>query len=92
MITRLVAKFKEVMDLHQERQRTLLVLMAHPDVTAEQLAQANNSCVTTDNLLREGVTELRKKYTSPIFPWNKPELDKYDMKGWTAEKFEPTVD
>jgi hypothetical protein len=80
MINRLVTKFKEVMDLHQERQRLHLVLMAHPDVTVEQLVEANKLCVITDTQMKEEVTDLRKKYTSPMFPWNKPEFDKYDMK------------
>ena len=42
MLVEVITKFREVMDLKREADRKLLVLMAHPDVTAEQLVRANN--------------------------------------------------
>lgn len=81
MLRDTAVKFKAIMDKRQEADRELLVLMAHPDVTAEQLVEANKSCVATATALKEAVTKLREKYpTGGIFtlPWNKPELDKYD--------------
>jgi len=82
MLVDVVVKFKAIMELHQEAERKVVVLMAHPDVTAEQLVQANKSCVATANAMTEAVTKLRTKYPAHksvvSLPWNKPELDKYD--------------
>ena len=70
------------MDKRQEADRELLVLMAHPDVTAEQLVEANKACVASTTAIKEAVTKLREKHpiASGVFslPWNRPELDKYD--------------
>ena len=77
----MLREFKAIMDKRQEADRELLVLMAHPDVTAEQLVEANKVCVAMDTKLKETVTALREKHPiGGIFtlPWNKPELDKYD--------------
>ena len=82
MLVDVITKFREIMELKREADRKLLVLMAHPDVTAEHLVRANKSCMAMDTALREGVTKLREKYPANksivILPWNKPELDKYD--------------
>ena len=80
----IVSKFKEIMDKRREADRKLLVLMAHPDVTAEQLVEANKVCVAVDTKLKETVTALREKHPIGgvfVLPWNRPEFDKYDMKG-----------
>jgi hypothetical protein len=95
ILSDIVIKFKAVMGKRHEADRRLLTLMAHPDVTAEQLAEANKVCVAVDTKLKETVTALREKHPAGgvfVLPWNKPEFDKYDMREWTAEKFEPTVD
>jgi hypothetical protein len=95
MLVEAVTKFNGIMGKRREADRKLLVLMAHPDVTAEQLAEANKVCVAVDTKIKETVTALRKKYPAGgvfVLPWHKPEFDKYDMREWTAEKFEPTVD
>ena len=95
ILSEIVIKFKAVMDKRHDADRRLLTLMSHPDVTAEQLAQANKACVAVDTKIKETVTKLRKKYPAGgvfVLPWHKPEFDKYDMREWTAEKFEPTVD
>lgn len=77
-----ITKFNGIMDLHREAERKVVVLMAHPDVTAEQLVQANKSCVATANALTGAVTKLREKYPANksvvTLPWSIPELDKYD--------------
>lgn len=82
MLVDVITKFREIMDLKREADRKLLVLMAHPDVTAEQLVRANKSCLAMDTALKEGVTKLREKYPANksivILPWSRPELDKYD--------------
>jgi hypothetical protein len=84
MLVDVIPKFKEIMDLKREADRKLLVLMAHPDVTAEQLVRANKSCLAMDTKLTEGVTKLRGKYPAHksivSLPWNKPEFDKYERK------------
>ena len=83
MLRDIAVKFKAIMDKRQEADRELLVLMAHPDVTAEQLVEANKACVASTTAIKEAVTKLREKYPAGgIFPlpWNRPELDKYD--GW----------
>ena len=76
-----VMKFKAIMNKRQEADRELLVLMAHPNVTAEQLVQANKACVASVTALKEAVTALREKYPANksivTLPWNSPELDKY---------------
>jgi len=82
MLVDVIPKFKEIMDLKREADRKLLVLMAHPDVTAEQLVRANKSCLAMDTALKEGVTKLREKHPANksivTLPWNRPEFDKYD--------------
>ena len=81
MLVEAVNKFNGIMGKRREADRKLLVLMAHPDVTAEQLVEANKACVASTTAIKEAVTKLREKYpTGGIFtlPWNKPELDKYD--------------
>jgi len=81
MLVEVIPKFREIMDLKREADRKLLVLMAHPDVTAEQLVRANKSCLAMDTALKVGVTKLRGKYPANksivTLPWNSPELDKY---------------
>jgi hypothetical protein len=81
MLVDVVVKFKAIMHKRQEADRKLLVLMAHPDVTAEQLVQANKACVASVTALKEAVTALREKYPANqsvlTLPWNRPELDKY---------------
>lgn len=78
MLVEVITKFREIMELKREADRKLLVLMAHPDVTAEQLVEANKVCVAVDTKLKEAVTALREKYPiTPCWWWNKPELDKY---------------
>ena len=77
----MLREFKAIMDKRQEADRELLVLMAHPNVTAEQLVEANKVCVAMDTKLKETVTALREKHPIGgvfVLPWNKPELDKYD--------------
>jgi hypothetical protein len=85
MLVEVITKFREIMDLKREADRKLLVLMAHPDVTAEQLVRANKSCLAMDTALKEGVTKLREKYPANksivTLPWNKPECDIYDERG-----------
>ena len=82
MLVDVVVKFKAIMDKRQEADRKLLVLMAHPDVTAEQLVQANKACVASTIAMTEAVTKLREKYPAHksvvSLPWHRPELDKYD--------------
>ena len=84
MLVDVVMKFKAVMDKRQEADRKLLVLMAHPDVTAEQLVEVNKACVTSTIAITEAVTKLREKYPANqsvlILPWNRPECDKYERK------------
>lgn len=81
MLVEAVNKFNGIMGKRREADRKLLVLMAHPDVTAEQLVEANKACVASTTALREAVTALRERYpmhkSIVILPWNKPELDKY---------------
>jgi hypothetical protein len=78
----IAVKFKAIMTKRREADRELLVLMAHPDVTAEQLVEANKACVASTTALKEAVTALRGKYPANnsivTLPWNSPELDKYD--------------
>lgn len=82
MLVDVAVKFKATMNKRQEADRKLLVLMAHPDVTAEQLVEANKACVASTIAITKAVTELREKYPAHksivSLPWNKPELDKYD--------------
>ena len=82
MLVEVITKFNGIINLHREAERKVVVLMAHPDVTAEQLVQANKSCVATANALTGAVTKLREKYPANKFvvalPWSRPELDKYD--------------
>ena len=82
MLRDTAVKFKAIMGKRQEADRELLVLMAHPDVTAEQLVEANKACVASTTALKEAVTKLREKYPTHnsmlVLPWNRPELDKYD--------------
>lgn len=77
-----ITRFKGIMDKRQEADRKLLVLMAHPDVTAEQLVEANRACVASTTAIKEAVTALREKYPANksvvTLPWSIPELDKYD--------------
>ena len=82
MLVDVITKFREIMELKREADRKLLVLMAHPDVTAEQLVEANKACVASITAIKEAVTALREKYPANksivILPWSRPELDKYD--------------
>ena len=82
MLVEAVNKFNGIMGKRREADRKLLVLMAHPDVTAEQLVEANKACVATTIAIKEAVTALREKYPANksivILPWSRPELDKYD--------------
>ena len=82
MLVEVITKFREVMGKRREADRKLLVLMAHPDVTAEQLVEANKACVASITAIKEAVTALREKYPANksivILPWSRPELDKYD--------------
>ena len=81
MLVEVITKFKAIMNKRQEADRKLLVLMAHPDVTAEQLVEANKACVATTIALTNAVTALRERYpmhkSVVTLPWNRPELDKY---------------
>jgi hypothetical protein len=81
MLVEAVNKFNGIMGKRREADRKLLVLMAHPDVTAEQLVEANKACVATTIALTNAVTALRERYpmhkSVVTLPWNKPELDKY---------------
>ncbi len=82
MLVDVVVKFKAIMNKRQEADRKLLVLMAHPDVTAEQLVEANKACVASTIAITKAVTELREKHPAHksivSLPWNRPEFDKYD--------------
>ena len=82
MLVEAVNKFNGIMGKRREADRKLLVLMAHPDVTAEQLVEANKACVASTTAIKEAVTALREKYPANksivILPWSRPELDKYD--------------
>jgi hypothetical protein len=81
MLVEVITRFKAIMNKRQEADRKLLVLMSLPDVTAEQLVEANKACVATTIALTNAVTKLREKYPAQksvmTLPWNRPELDKY---------------
>ena len=82
MLVEVITRFKAIMNKRQEADRKLLVLMAHPDATAEQLVEANKACVASTTAIKEAVTALREKYPANksivILPWSRPELDKYE--------------
>jgi hypothetical protein len=82
MLVEVITKFNGIMGKRREADRKLLVLMTLPDVTAEQLVEANKACVASITAIKEAVTALRERYpmhkSVMTLPWNKPELDKYD--------------
>ena len=81
MLVEVITRFKAIMDKRREADRKLLVLMSLPDVTPEQLVEANKACVASITALKEAVTALRERYPAQksvlTLPWNRPELDKY---------------
>lgn len=87
LVVEVITRFKAIMNKRQEADRKLLVLMAHPDVTAKQLVEANKACVASTIAITKAVTELREKYPANqsvlTLPWNKPEFDKYERKELT---------
>ena len=77
-----ILKFKALARKKREAEDKVMELMRHPKATAEQLVTANKAAVHIEQMLREVVTALRKRWdvysTVATTPWNNAEYDKYD--------------